>query len=115
VVLNKTAGSRLAGAIILDRDSLVGGDALAQFALILAVPGTVRRKRLARLPADARRGHADPQTPAPRPRPGPEFTISMRTHWNGKDQGELRERIAAYEAIAVQYDRPSQPRSRRPG
>jgi hypothetical protein len=39
----------------------------------------------------------------------------MRTHWNGKDQGELRERIAAYEAIAVQYDRPSQPRIRRPG
>jgi len=23
----------------------------------------------------------------------------MRTHWNGKDQGELRERLAAYEAV----------------
>jgi hypothetical protein len=30
----------------------------------------------------------------------------MRTHWNGKDQGELRERIAAYEAFGVQHDRP---------
>jgi hypothetical protein len=50
-----------------------------------------------------------------RDRPEPEFTISMRTHWNGKDQGELRERIAAYEAIGVQHDRPSQPRSRRLG
>jgi hypothetical protein len=39
----------------------------------------------------------------------------MRTHWNGKDQGELRERIAAYEAIGVQHDRPSQPQSRRLG
>ena len=36
-------------------------------------------------------------------RPEPEFTISMRTHWNGKDQGELRERVAAYEAIGVQH------------
>jgi hypothetical protein len=39
----------------------------------------------------------------------------MRTHWNGKDQGELRERIAAYEAFGVQHDRRSQPRSRRLG
>ena len=36
-------------------------------------------------------------------RPEPEFTISMRTHWNGKDEGELRERVAAYEAIGVQH------------
>ena len=34
-----------------------------------------------------------------RERPEPQFTISMRTHWNGKDQGELRERLAAYEAV----------------
>ena len=27
----------------------------------------------------------------------------MRTHWNGKDEGELRERVAAYEAIGVQH------------
>jgi alkanesulfonate monooxygenase SsuD/methylene tetrahydromethanopterin reductase-like flavin-dependent oxidoreductase (luciferase family) len=38
-----------------------------------------------------------------RERPEPEFTISMRTHWNGKDQGELRERIAAYGAVGVQH------------
>jgi probable F420-dependent oxidoreductase len=38
-----------------------------------------------------------------RERPEPEFTISMRTHWNGKDHGELRERLAAYEAVGVQH------------
>jgi ParB-like chromosome segregation protein Spo0J len=26
----------------------------------------------------------------------------MRTHWDGKDEGELRERVAAYAAIGVQ-------------
>ncbi len=38
-----------------------------------------------------------------RDRPEPEFTISMRTHWNGKDEGELRARIAAYAGIGVQH------------
>jgi probable F420-dependent oxidoreductase len=38
-----------------------------------------------------------------RERPEPQFTISMRTHWNGKDLGELRERLAAYEAVGVQH------------
>jgi probable F420-dependent oxidoreductase len=36
-------------------------------------------------------------------RPEPGFTISMRAHWNGKDDGELRERVAAYAAIGVQH------------
>ena len=36
-------------------------------------------------------------------RPGNDFTISMRTHWNGKDQGELRDRLAAYAAVGVQH------------
>jgi probable F420-dependent oxidoreductase len=36
-------------------------------------------------------------------RPEPEFTISVRTHWAGKDVGELRERIAAYAAVGVQH------------
>ena len=36
-------------------------------------------------------------------RPGADFTISMRTHWNGKDQGELRDRVAAYAAVGVQH------------
>ncbi len=31
-----------------------------------------------------------------RDRPEPEFTISMRTHWDGKEHGELRDRFAAY-------------------
>ena len=40
------------------------------------------------------------------------FTISMRTQWNGKDQGELRDRVAAYEAVGVQHllIAPEQPR-----
>jgi len=38
-----------------------------------------------------------------RDRPEPEFTISVRTHWAGKDVGELGERIAAYEAVGVQH------------
>src|SRR5262249_24793442 len=50
-----------------------------------------------------------PQAAAPvverlrRERPEPEFTISMRTHWNGKDKGELRERIAAFAEVGVQH------------
>ncbi|HEX4171483.1 MAG TPA: LLM class F420-dependent oxidoreductase [Acetobacteraceae bacterium] len=31
------------------------------------------------------------------------FTISMRMPWNGKDQSELRDRLAAYEAVGVQH------------
>jgi probable F420-dependent oxidoreductase len=38
-----------------------------------------------------------------RDRPEPEFTISMRTHWNGRDEGELRARIAAYAEAGVQH------------
>ncbi len=36
-------------------------------------------------------------------RPGADFTISMRTHWNGKDRGELKDRLAAYAAVGVQH------------
>ena len=38
-----------------------------------------------------------------RDRPGPEFTISMRTHWDGRDEGELRARFAAYGEAGVQH------------
>ncbi|MBV8737044.1 MAG: TIGR03619 family F420-dependent LLM class oxidoreductase [Alphaproteobacteria bacterium] len=38
-----------------------------------------------------------------RDRPEPEFTISIRYHWNGKDEGELRERLAAYAEVGVQH------------
>jgi probable F420-dependent oxidoreductase len=38
-----------------------------------------------------------------RDRPEAEFTISVRTHWAGKDVGELRERVAAFEAVGVQH------------
>jgi probable F420-dependent oxidoreductase len=36
-------------------------------------------------------------------RPDGGFTISMRTHWNGRDQGELRDRVARYAAVGVQH------------
>ena len=38
-----------------------------------------------------------------RDRPEPEFTISMRSHWNGKDEGELRDRLMAYAEVGVQH------------
>ena len=38
-----------------------------------------------------------------RDRPEPEFTISLRYHWDGKDVGFMRERIAAYEEAGVQH------------
>jgi probable F420-dependent oxidoreductase len=34
-------------------------------------------------------------------RPGPDFTVSMRVQWNGQDLGDLRDRVAAYEAVGV--------------
>ena len=34
-------------------------------------------------------------------RPEPGFTVSMRVHWNGHDVGELRDRIAGFEAVGV--------------
>ena len=36
-------------------------------------------------------------------RPEPEFTISVRSHWNGKDVGEMKARVAAYAAVGVQH------------
>ena len=36
-------------------------------------------------------------------RPDAGFTVSMRMQWNGRDQGELRDRAAAYEAVGVQH------------
>ena len=38
-----------------------------------------------------------------RERPDPGFTISIRTHWNGADEGELRDRLGGYAAIGVQH------------
>ncbi|HEY1301768.1 MAG TPA: TIGR03619 family F420-dependent LLM class oxidoreductase [Stellaceae bacterium] len=38
-----------------------------------------------------------------RDRPEPEFTISMRVHWNGRDAGELRARLDAYAETGVQH------------
>jgi probable F420-dependent oxidoreductase len=36
-------------------------------------------------------------------RPEPEFTISLRHHWDGKDDGELRARLGAYAEVGVQH------------
>ena len=38
-----------------------------------------------------------------RDRPEPEFTISIRSHWDGKDLGMMRERVAAYAEAGVQH------------
>jgi len=38
-----------------------------------------------------------------RDRPEPSFTISVRSHWDGKDAGMMKERVAAYEAAGVQH------------
>jgi len=38
-----------------------------------------------------------------RDRPEPSFTISVRSHWDGKDVGMMRNRVAAYEAAGVQH------------
>jgi probable F420-dependent oxidoreductase len=36
-------------------------------------------------------------------RPEPEFVISMRVHWNGRDQGVLRDTIDRFAGIGVQH------------
>jgi probable F420-dependent oxidoreductase len=36
-------------------------------------------------------------------RPGPDFTVSMRFHWNGHDLGVLRAGVEAYAEIGVQH------------
>ncbi|MGH7092315.1 MAG: TIGR03619 family F420-dependent LLM class oxidoreductase [Stellaceae bacterium] len=38
-----------------------------------------------------------------RDRPDPSFTISVRYHWDGKDLGLARDRVAAYVAAGVQH------------
>jgi probable F420-dependent oxidoreductase len=38
-----------------------------------------------------------------RDRPEPQFTISVRSHWDGKDVGMMKERIAAYAEAGVQH------------
>jgi probable F420-dependent oxidoreductase len=38
-----------------------------------------------------------------RDRPEPEFTISLRWHWDGKDLGMARERVVAYADAGVQH------------
>jgi probable F420-dependent oxidoreductase len=38
-----------------------------------------------------------------RDRPEPEFTISIRSHWDGKDRGMMKERLAAFAEAGVQH------------
>jgi alkanesulfonate monooxygenase SsuD/methylene tetrahydromethanopterin reductase-like flavin-dependent oxidoreductase (luciferase family) len=36
-------------------------------------------------------------------RPGPDFTVSLRVEWNGRDQGVLADKIAAFAAAGVDH------------
>jgi probable F420-dependent oxidoreductase len=36
-------------------------------------------------------------------RPGPDFTVSLRVEWNGRDQGVLKDKIAAFTAAGVDH------------
>ena len=36
-------------------------------------------------------------------RPGPDFTISLRVEWNGRDRSVLADKIAAYQAVGVDH------------
>ena len=36
-------------------------------------------------------------------RPGSDFTISMRVHWDGLDSGALRAEVEGFAAIGVQH------------
>jgi probable F420-dependent oxidoreductase len=38
-----------------------------------------------------------------RDRPEPSFTISIRSHWDGKDVGMMRERVVAFREVGVQH------------
>jgi alkanesulfonate monooxygenase SsuD/methylene tetrahydromethanopterin reductase-like flavin-dependent oxidoreductase (luciferase family) len=38
-----------------------------------------------------------------RDRPEPEFTISVRSHWDGKDVGMMKERVAAYAEAGADF------------
>jgi probable F420-dependent oxidoreductase len=38
-----------------------------------------------------------------RDRPEPEFTVSIRSHWDGRDVGMMQERVAAYADAGVQH------------
>ena len=58
---------------------------------------------------DGWHGTGNPESVAPivarlrRDRPEPGFTISVRSHWDGKDVGMMKERIAAYAEAGVQH------------
>ena len=38
-----------------------------------------------------------------RDRPEPEFTISIRSHWDGRDDGALRARLQGFQAVGVEH------------
>ncbi|HEX6440856.1 MAG TPA: hypothetical protein VF007_01630 [Stellaceae bacterium] len=38
-----------------------------------------------------------------RDRPEQSFTISIRSHWDGRDVGMMKERVAAYREVGVQH------------
>ncbi|HTV89549.1 MAG TPA: TIGR03619 family F420-dependent LLM class oxidoreductase [Stellaceae bacterium] len=58
---------------------------------------------------DGWHGTGTPEDVAPivarlrRDRPEPEFTISVRSHWDGRDHGAMRERLARFAEAGVQH------------
>ena len=99
----------------------IGGKACAERAVVLAVPAVTQRDRepwfrplFAQPPNDwgARLdgwhgSRLSPEAAAPsvrrlrEKRPEPGFTISLRSGWDGQDDGELGARLAAYGAAGV--------------
>jgi probable F420-dependent oxidoreductase len=77
--------------------------------LWLAADSDAALKRTTRI-ADGWHGNRHtPETVAPvvrrlrAERPGPDFTVSLRVEWNGRDQGELESKIAAFAAAGVDH------------
>jgi probable F420-dependent oxidoreductase len=77
--------------------------------LWLAADSDAALKRTTRI-ADGWHGtRYTPETVAPvvkrlrAERPGPDFTVSLRVEWNGRDQGVLEQKIAAYTAAGVDH------------
>jgi probable F420-dependent oxidoreductase len=77
--------------------------------LWLAADSDAALKRTTRI-ADGWHGtRYTPETVAPvvkrlrAERPGPDFTVSLRVEWNGRDQGVLESKIAAYTAAGVDH------------
>ncbi len=82
---------------------------VARIPLWLAADQDAALRRTTRI-ADGWHGtRYTPETAAPvvrrlrSERPGADFTVSLRVEWNGRDQGELADKIAAFAAVGVDH------------